>query len=114
MKKTFISFLTISLVFGHATIPVNHLLDPRRHRLHQVMQEIRFRCPLEPDQEDPPQGQLQHLQLLPDGSQSNPSPPELHVGFNLYRLASDKKFSSENNEISCSSSHIHALLVQTI
>ncbi len=52
MKKTFISFFTISLVFGHATIPVNHLLDPRRHRPHQVMQEIRFRCPLEPDQED--------------------------------------------------------------
>ncbi len=50
MKKTCISFFTISLVFGHATIPVNHLLDPRRHRLHQVMQEIRFRCPLEPDQ----------------------------------------------------------------
>jgi hypothetical protein len=39
---------------------------------------------------------------------------ENDVGFNLYRLASDKKFSSENGEISYSSSHIHALLVQKI
>ena len=28
--------------------------------------------------QNPPQGRLRHLQLLPDGSQSNPSPPELH------------------------------------
>ena len=39
---------------------------------------------------------------------------ENDVGFNLYRLASDEKFSSENGEISYSSSHIHALLVQKI
>ncbi len=39
---------------------------------------------------------------------------EIDVGFNLYRLASDEKFSSQNGEISYSSSHIHALLVQKI
>ncbi len=39
---------------------------------------------------------------------------ENDVGLNLYRLASDEKFSSENGEISYSSSHIHALLVQKI
>ncbi len=39
---------------------------------------------------------------------------ENDVGFNLYRLASNKKFSSENGDISYSSSHIHALLVKKI
>ena len=150
-KKHLFLFFTISLVFGHATIPVNHLLDPRRHRLHQVMQEIRFRCPLEPDQED---GRLPlvHVGAIVTGQlllhpgphcldwievrwvarppyqlDLRPCSPvcdcwvsiavlcqENDVGFNLYRLASDEKFSSENGEISYSSSHIHALLVQKI
>ena len=55
------SFFTISLVLGYASIPVNHLLDPCRHRLHQVLQKICFRCPLAPDLED---GRLQLVKIL--------------------------------------------------
>ncbi len=89
-----------------------------------------------------PEGRLRHLQLLPDVAKATPALQssiaallesvlkffpvwdcwvsiallcqENDVGFNLYRLASDKMFSSENDEISYSSSHMHALLVQKI
>ena len=144
------SFFTISLVLGYASIPVNHLLDPCRRRLHQVLQKICFRCPLAPDLED---GRLQLVKILlrvdsdifscflmvakgTPALQSSTEPSlnqfwsffpvcvcwasiavlcqENDVWCNLYRPTSDKKYSSKNDEISYSSSHIHALLPKKI
>ena len=82
-----------------------------------------------------------HLELLPDSSPGDPSPPELHCSpfgvlskvlsglsllsfhdgikprgreFNSYRTPSDKEFSSEYSKILYGSSLEHKLLAQKI
>ncbi len=93
MKKHLFLFFAISLVFG-----------PLLHQLHGLLADLsgppRHWLPggdwqggvVPGNGQNHPQGRLRHLQLLPDGSQSNSSPPELHcspfgVSFEIFFLS---------------------------